>query len=49
MNFTYKIILPPKEEFGSKTDDGNWTGMVGQIFRKELDFGNSGKQFSSSM
>jgi hypothetical protein len=42
MNFSYRIILPSKHEFGSKSDDGNWTGMVGQVFRKELDFGKSG-------
>ena len=39
MNFSYRIILPEKAEFGSKSDDGNWTGMVGQVFRNQLDFG----------
>ncbi|XP_068229807.1 glutamate receptor ionotropic, delta-2-like [Palaemon carinicauda] len=37
MNFTYRQILPPDGGFGVKTPTGNWTGMVGQLVRKEAD------------
>ena len=39
MNFTYKMIPPPTVEFGSKTANGTWTGMVGQLYRGEIDIG----------
>ena len=39
MNFTYIMIPPPTVEFGSKTVNETWTGMVGQLYRGEIDIG----------
>eukprot|EP00095_Tigriopus_kingsejongensis_P012527 maker-scaffold455_size166772-snap-gene-0.36 protein:Tk12527 transcript:maker-scaffold455_size166772-snap-gene-0.36-mRNA-1 annotation:"hypothetical protein L798_01404" len=39
LNFTFTIILPEeREEWGTKNPDGSWTGVIGQIQRKEIDF-----------
>jgi hypothetical protein len=40
MNFTYVIILPKVLEFGAKSNNGSWSGMVAQISRGEIDIGN---------
>ncbi|XP_071535897.1 probable glutamate receptor [Panulirus ornatus] len=39
MNFTYKYIRPPDGSWGGKLENGSWTGMVGMVGRKEVDFG----------
>ena len=38
INFTYEIVIPADGMFGSINRDGSWTGIVGQVFRKEVDF-----------
>ena len=35
LNFTYTIAQPPDNAFGSKSS-GQWTGMIGQLARKEV-------------
>jgi hypothetical protein len=40
MNFTYVIILPKVLEFGAKSNNGSWSGMVAQISSGEIDIGN---------
>ena len=39
MNFTYTVIEPPDGEWGVLRDDGTWSGMVGQLEAKVVDFG----------
>ncbi|XP_046363536.1 probable glutamate receptor [Haliotis rufescens] len=36
-NFSYKYIEPPDKLWGHKTEDGNWTGIVGLLQREEAD------------
>ena len=31
LNFRYELYLVPDEQFGSKRNDGTWSGMVGEI------------------
>ncbi|XP_067122042.1 glutamate receptor U1-like [Centruroides vittatus] len=38
-NSKYKLISPVDNVFGTKNQNGSWNGMVGQISRKEADFG----------
>ncbi|KAG7162371.1 Glutamate receptor 2-like 7, partial [Homarus americanus] len=37
LNFTYKYVMPPDGSFGTKAEDGSWTGMVGLVSREEAD------------
>ncbi|KAG7160344.1 Glutamate receptor-like 3 [Homarus americanus] len=37
LNFTYSLVTPEDQAWGRKLPDGNWTGMVGQVFRQEAD------------
>ncbi|GFT61704.1 uncharacterized protein NPIL_610011 [Nephila pilipes] len=37
LNFDYTLKIPPDLEFGRKTENGNWTGMVGMLYRGEAD------------
>ena len=30
-NFTYVIVPAPDNKFGSKSADGKWSGMIGQL------------------
>ena len=39
LNFSYTTIVPPDGEWGSLQDDGTWSGMVGQLHTKRIDFG----------
>ena len=39
LNFSYKTSVPPDGEFGVLKDDGTWSGMVGQLHTKRVDFG----------
>ncbi len=39
MNFTYQLGSPPDGQWGAKQDDGTWSGMVGQLERREIDMG----------
>ncbi|XP_069168768.1 glutamate receptor ionotropic, kainate 5-like isoform X2 [Procambarus clarkii] len=38
LNFTYKYVIPADGSFGSKQDDGSWSGMVGMVSREEAEF-----------
>ncbi|XP_047495517.1 probable glutamate receptor [Penaeus chinensis] len=37
MNFSYTLTRPPDGYWGAPLENGSWTGMVGQIYRKEAD------------
>ena len=39
LNFSYTVTTPPDGEWGSKKDDGTWSGMVGQLAAKTVDVG----------
>ena len=39
LNFSYTITSPPDGEWGAARHDGTWTGMVGQLETKTVDFG----------
>ena len=39
LNFSYTTIVPPDGEWGALKDDGTWSGMVGQLHNKRVDFG----------
>ncbi|XP_071526290.1 LOW QUALITY PROTEIN: probable glutamate receptor [Panulirus ornatus] len=37
LNFTYRLVTPEDQYWGSKLPNGTWTGMVGQVDRMEVD------------
>ncbi|KAK2139587.1 hypothetical protein LSH36_1706g00022 [Paralvinella palmiformis] len=37
LNFTYTLSRVPDGQFGNSKPDGNWTGLIGQLQRKEVD------------
>ncbi|XP_078312839.1 putative glutamate receptor [Crassostrea virginica] len=37
LNFTYRVILPDDGQWGILKEDGNWTGMIGMLNRREVD------------
>ena len=37
MNFTYTVIKPPDERFGSIQPDGKWNGMVRLLANQDID------------
>ncbi|XP_071526274.1 probable glutamate receptor [Panulirus ornatus] len=37
LNFTYRLVTPADQYWGAKLPNGTWTGMVGQVARKESD------------
>ncbi|XP_063859244.1 probable glutamate receptor [Scylla paramamosain] len=37
MNFTYNVVSPPDSAWGAELPNGTWTGMMGQVTRKEAD------------
>ncbi|XP_042233744.1 probable glutamate receptor [Homarus americanus] len=37
LNFTYTNVMPSDRTFGTKADDGSWTGMLGMVNREEAD------------
>ena len=39
LNFSYSAIVPPDGEWGALKDDGTWSGMIGQLHTKRVDFG----------
>ena len=39
LNISYTTIVPPDGEWGALKDDGTWSGMVGQLHNKRVDFG----------
>ena len=39
MNFTYRLKKPIDNGWGSRDENGTWTGMVGSLVRKECDAG----------
>ena len=42
LNFSYTVTTPPDGEWGrmKDKDNGIWTGMVGQLQSKTVDFGS---------
>ncbi|XP_068216611.1 uncharacterized protein [Palaemon carinicauda] len=38
INFTYTLVRPPDRAWGYLQPNGSWMGMVGMVFRKEVDF-----------
>ena len=40
LNFTYSVTSPSDKQWGAINSDGTWSGMVGQLVRKEVDIGN---------
>lgn len=41
LNFSFTVTNPPDGEWGAKKADGTWSGMVGQLEMREVDFGNN--------
>ena len=39
LNFSYHAIEPPDGQWGAMKSDGKWSGMVGQLEEKVVDFG----------
>ena len=39
LNFSFTVTNPCDGEWGSLKDDGTWSGMVGQLETKKVDFG----------
>ncbi|XP_071522174.1 probable glutamate receptor [Panulirus ornatus] len=37
LNFTYRLVTPADQHWGRKLANGSWTGMVGQVARREVD------------
>ncbi|GIY30651.1 hypothetical protein CDAR_541251 [Caerostris darwini] len=37
LQFTYTLMTPPDKQWGSKTDNGSWTGMIGLVNRGQAD------------
>ncbi|KAK3864286.1 hypothetical protein Pcinc_030018 [Petrolisthes cinctipes] len=37
LNFTYKLITPSDNLWGGQLPNGSWTGMLGQVIKKEVD------------
>ncbi|XP_063860093.1 probable glutamate receptor isoform X2 [Scylla paramamosain] len=37
LNFTYSVITPEDQSWGSELPNGSWTGMIGQVVEKEAD------------
>nr|XP_045620069.1 probable glutamate receptor [Procambarus clarkii] len=37
LNFSYTNVVPRDYGFGTRADDGSWTGMVGMVQREEAD------------
>ncbi|XP_055936765.1 glutamate receptor ionotropic, delta-1-like [Argiope bruennichi] len=42
LNFQYKHMIPSDNILGLKGDNGNWSGVMGMLQRKEADFGMCG-------
>ena len=40
MNFTYKMLPPLDDQWGSLLSNGSWTGMIRQLKDELVDFGN---------
>ena len=38
LNFSYVVIEPPDGQWGIEEYDGNWTGMIRQVQKAEVDF-----------
>ena len=39
LNFSYHAMEPPDGQWGAMKSDGKWSGMVGQLEDKVVDFG----------
>ncbi|XP_054709202.1 ionotropic receptor 93a-like, partial [Uloborus diversus] len=38
MNFTFEFVSPPDSQSGKKLPNGEWTGMIGQVVKREVEF-----------
>ncbi|XP_071513089.1 glutamate receptor-like [Panulirus ornatus] len=38
MNLEYEMIRPPDSHWGIKLSDGSWNGMMGMVYRNEVEF-----------
>ena len=38
LNFSYVVSEPPDGQYGVEEEDGNWTGMIRQVQKREVDF-----------
>ena len=47
LNFSYTVSTPPDGQWGSKKDDGTWSGMVGQLETKIVDIGRLNYKYLS--
>ena len=45
LNFSYHAIEPPDGQWGAMKSDGKWSGMVGQLEEKVVDFGMPSQQY----
>ena len=45
LNFSYHAIEPPDGQWGAMKSDGKWSGMVGQLEEKVVDFGMPPQQY----
>ena len=43
MNFTYELKKPKDNAWGSRVENGTWTGMIGSLVNKDCDIGKYGK------
>ncbi len=41
MNFTYDLAAPQDGQYGSLSDNGSWTGLVGMLYKGEVEVGVS--------
>ncbi|KAG8174044.1 hypothetical protein JTE90_015914 [Oedothorax gibbosus] len=37
LGFEYDVVIPEDRQWGRKKNDGNWTGMIGALARREAD------------
>ncbi|XP_046548102.1 uncharacterized protein LOC124258072 [Haliotis rubra] len=45
LNFTYRLVEPADDNYG-RVRNGRWTGLVGQLVRREVDFSVAGLSFT---
>ena len=47
LNFSYVVSEPPDGQWGIEEKDGNWTGMIRQVQKEEVDFAAAGFSVTS--
>ena len=38
LNFTWELKRPPDQLWGHQYENGSWSGMIGMLLAKEIDF-----------